>query len=367
MKIAFISTHITKEKKHGIGRYVFNILKEISKANHEIYLIDYERKEYLNKYCKKQIIIENKWPYFKFVLWNLFLLRKISKLKEKFDIVFNPCFVLNYFGEIKNFFPVVYDLIPLKYKERRFLEFILCKFLYKNVLEKSKKIITLSEYSKKDIVEYFKIDPQKIKVIYGAVDKRFKIIESKRKLERIQKKYNLPRKFVLTVNFAHPRKNTKNLLEAYSKFFKMINVPLVIIGEKEWGYERVINLWKKLKLGEKVRFIFSVPDEDLVAIYNLAEVFIYPSFYEGFGLPVIEAMACGCPVITSNLSSLPEVGGKAAFYVNPYSVKDIAGALEKVLRNKNLRKKMIREGRKQAKRFSWENSVKELLKIFKEV
>ena len=162
-----------------------------------------------------------------------------------------------------------------------------------------------------------------------------------------------------------PRKNIARLIEAFSKIKNEIQ--LVIVGKKGWLYEEILETPKKLEIADRVKFLDFVTDEDLPIFYKNAMCFVLPSLYEGFGLPVLEAMQYGCPVITSNVSSLPEAGGDAALYVDPLNVDDIKKNLDLIINNSELRKKLIKKGYEQAARFSWEKTAKETLKVLTEL
>ena len=163
-----------------------------------------------------------------------------------------------------------------------------------------------------------------------------------------------------------PRKNIVRLIEAFSKM-KNKDLDLVIVGKKGWQFEEILSAPKKFEASSRVKFLHDVSDEDLPSFYQNALFFILPSLYEGFGFPVLEAMQYSCPVITSNVSSLPETGGDAALYIDPESVLDITSKMEKLANDENLRKEMIEKGKKQVAKFSWEKTAKETLKVLEEV
>lgn len=241
----------------------------------------------------------------------------------------------------------IHDLTFIKYPKTH------TKYLvsvHKRHLNRAKKyadrIIAVSQSTKKDLVDYG-IPETKIKVIYEAASPIFKPVNP----AIVKKKYGL-KSYFLSVGTLEPRKNISRLIQAYLAF--KTNIQLVIIGKFGWG--------ETYQNQAGIKFIGFVPDEDLVGLYSGAKAFIYPSLSEGFGLPVLEAMACGCPVITSNTSSLPEVGGNAAIYVNPNNLQEIAEALRSVGKL-NLKQKSLQ----QAKKFSWEKTARETLTVYQEV
>jgi glycosyltransferase involved in cell wall biosynthesis len=178
----------------------------------------------------------------------------------------------------------------------------------------------------------------------------------------------LPEQFILSLGTIEPRKNLASLLEAYRVLRNQgSDLGLVIVGKKGWLYEGFFHRLRELGLENEVLFTGFVPDEDLPAICSAAELFVFPSLYEGFGLPVLEAMACGAPVITSNVSSLPEVAGNAALLVDPASVRELTEAMAAVLQDEELRTSLQSKGPKQAARFSWEKAARETLAVYQSV
>lgn len=227
----------------------------------------------------------------------------------------------------------------------------------------SKKIITISENSKKDIIKYLRISPQKIEIISPAVSAHFS--RNKIKDFGIFIKLGVAKnKYILAVSSLDPRKNFKRLIEAYSLL--QTDIPLVIVGAegKVFAKEKPMQL-----LNNEKDLIFTgyINDNDLFALYKFAAFFVYPSLYEGFGIPPLEAMASGCATIVSNISSLPEVCGNASLYVDPESVESIKQALLMLLNNKDLKKELEAKGEKQVKKFSWYNSAQKLMDIVNEM
>ena len=212
------------------------------------------------------------------------------------------------------------------------------------------------------------MDPKKIEVIYEGYDKQKFRVDV---LVNSLKHFNLvPKSYFLFVGTVQPRKNLERLIKAFSR---QPDDYLVIVGQKGWLSDEIYNLPKKQwiedersSLAGKVKFLGYVPDEDMPAIYTGAIALTFPSLFEGFGLPILEAQACGCPVITSNVSSMPEVAGKGAVYVDPYSIDDIVKGMVRVKSHES-RVKLIRAGFENVKRFSWEKCAMETLKVLEEV
>jgi glycosyltransferase involved in cell wall biosynthesis len=232
--------------------------------------------------------------------------------------------------------------------------------------DKANRILTISENSKKDIVTQFSIPSEKITVTPLAAASEFRPLPTD-KTDEIRQRYGLGR-FILTVGTIEPRKNLIRLLEAFALLKKGGNsIKLIHAGPFGWLNEEVKHTITTLGLQDSVRFLGRVPLDDLVGLYNMADLFVFPSLYEGFGLPVLEAMSCGCPTITSNISSLPEVAGDAAILVDPYKIDTLAAAIDEVLNDRNLSKKMRASGLERSKLFSWQRCAQETLAVYHQV
>ncbi len=229
-------------------------------------------------------------------------------------------------------------------------------------------IIAVSQSTKEGVVNLLGISPQKIRVVPMAVASRFKVVEDEALKESIRRRYGLPPRFFLFVGLLNPRKNGERLIRAYHRLRSKMALPhkLVFVGGKGWLYRNVLAQVEELGLEKEVIFTGYVADEDLPLIYNVAEALVYPSVYEGFGLPILEAMACGAPVITSNVSSAPEVAGGAALLVDPYNVEQLAEVMYKVASQADLRAYLTRRGLKRARDFSWEKTALKTLAVYEE-
>jgi glycosyltransferase involved in cell wall biosynthesis len=270
-------------------------------------------------------------------------------------------------SRIKSVF-TLHDLIFRLYPEthkplnRWFLTLMMPRFL-----QAAGAVIAVSEHTKRDAMEFYGIDEAKIHVIYEGVDSRFRPAPVQA-MTRVRQAYNLPERFILSLGTIEPRKNLSSLLEAYRVLRDQgSELGLVIVGKKGWLYEGFFHRLRELGLEDEVLFTGFVPDGDLPAICSAAELFVFPSLYEGFGLPVLEAMACGAPVITSNVSSLPEVAGDAALLVDPASVRELTEAMAVVLEDEELRTSLQSKGPRQAAKFSWERAARETLAVYQSV
>jgi glycosyltransferase involved in cell wall biosynthesis len=235
--------------------------------------------------------------------------------------------------------------------------------------KRAKLIITVSHYIKNKIVRCLKVPANKIRVIYHGVSKHFYPNKDKLLIKRITGKYGIMGPYILFVGTFHKNKNLIRLLEAFKHLKISTKLPhrLVLAGGKGGLYEDVLDSIVKFELTELVYLPEYISDEDLPILYNGADSFVFPSLFEGFGMPVLEAMACGTPVITSNLCSLPEVVGDAALRIDPYSTDSIAEGIYKVLSDSRLYNELVSRGLERAKQFSWEKTAKETLNVYREL
>jgi glycosyltransferase involved in cell wall biosynthesis len=287
---------------------------------------------------------------------------------------FDPFFrTLPFFKKYKTVI-TVHDLTPLIFP-KEFPAGIRGKAVWqvqRLALQKADAIITDSNSSKKDIIKYARVPAEKVWVVYLAAGEEFRKLEAGDWELEIKKRYALPDRFALYVGDATWNKNLPRLIQA----IEQVGIPLVMVGRAlvETNFDKT-NPWNRdlVKVQEiasenkKIIRLGFIPTEDLVKIYNLATVFVMPSIYEGFGLPVLEAMACGCPVVAGNTSSLPEICDKATIMVDPYKTDDIARGIKEVLDNKLVRAALQKKGLAQAKKFSWKKTAKETIDVYRKV
>ena len=231
------------------------------------------------------------------------------------------------------------------------------------------RVLTVSESSKRDILRFVDAEPSKIDVIYNAYDERFGVEPKEEDVVRVRERFQLHDEFVLYAGNVKPHKNLERLIDAFHLVRKrgLDHLKLVLIGDDISKYAALRRAVHRHQLHNYVRFLGYVPEETLAVMYRLAGVFVFPSLYEGFGLPPLEAMASGTPVVTSNVSSLPEVAGDAAMLVDPYDPEAIADGIYRVLTDESLRSEMRRKGLERARQFSWEQSVRRVRDIYGEV
>lgn len=281
------------------------------------------------------------------------------------DVFFTPTHYAPRFSPI----PTVISIMDLSYIH--YPQLFNKKDLYqlenwtKYSAQNAKIVLTISEASKRDIMAIYGIPQDRIVVTYPGIKESY---SNRIPMDVLQKTYHISGDYILFVGTLQPRKNIERLIEAFSRISSSHkDLSLVIVGKHGWQYEGILAAPKKYHVEEKVQFVSFVPDTDLGAFYTHARCFVLVSLYEGFGLPILEAMSYGCPVITSTVSSLPEAGGDAAVYVDPLSIEDIASKLTKVIDDEKLRKELIEKGYQQIKKFSWEKTARETLQVLEQV
>ncbi len=305
---------------------------------------------------------------FKRVYFENFALANYFK-KNQFNLYHSTSYVLPISWKYTSVL-TVHDLIALDYpefchtKNRTYF-----KFYLPLSIKKATKIIAVSNTIKKDIIKHFNIPDNKIEVIYHGISKRFKKVTESKVLNKVQEKYRLPEKFILFVGNIEPKKNLVRLLMAYNQLKKNNNIEhkLVIIGKKAWKYKSVFKTLKVLKLDNDTFFPGYIPENDLPVFYSLADLFVFPSLYEGFGSPPLEAMACETAVLVSNTGALPEITGGKCLQVDPYSVDDLANGMNLLIHDVKLRQETIEKGKKWVNQFTWEKTTKSTIKIYNEL
>jgi len=230
------------------------------------------------------------------------------------------------------------------------------------------QVIALSEYARSDIIDTYRVSPEKVSVIPLAAPAHFRPINDEQELQRVRQTYGIEGDYILSVGAIQPRKNLSRLVAAYSRLRRANpegKLPrLVLVGKCAWLYDETLRTIKELEVSNSVVLTGYVPEADLPALYSGALCFVYPSYFEGFGLPPLEAMKCGAPVIVGNKTSLPEVVGDAGLLVDPFEVDDIAAAIEKVISDSNLRAQLRVKGLERAKLFDWRETARQTLAVY---
>jgi glycosyltransferase involved in cell wall biosynthesis len=381
MKILFDNQIFKAQKYGGISRYFselfsyFNTTKDIK---YEVPIRDTENEYLINlpSFSKENLSKKS------FLKPNSKIKRKIIKIIELFDKnsninlvkkalqkqdfdIFHPTYYSPYFLKYlkdKPFVLTVHDMIHEIYPQYFKFDFGKTAKYKKKLIERATKIVAISENTKKDIVKYYNVPEEKIRVIYHGntlkpnANKQIKIP-------------NLPKNYILFVGARGLYKNFTFFIESIAELLNIDkDMNIVVAGgysNKNDFSKKEINLFEKLKIKEQI-FQYSIDDDSLAYLYQNAICFVFPTLYEGFGIPVLEAFACGCPIVLSNTSSLPEVGGNAAIYFDPYNKNDMFEKVNKVVYDEILRKEMTAKGQIQLKKFSWEKTAIETIQIYKE-
>lgn len=245
------------------------------------------------------------------------------------------------------------------------------RYVVPRVVKKSKKIITVSHFEKERIKNFFGFpeSDNRLVAIYNGVGEHFHPVEDESFLKRVKEKYHLPEKYAFFLGNTDPKKNTKGVLQAFSKYLRDGNEPmkLVMLDYEKNALDSLLSEIGDKDLINHIHLTGYVINTDLPAIYSLCSIFLYPSLRESFGIPMLEAMRCGCPVITSNTSSMPEVSGGAASIVDPYNADEITAAMKKIVTDDNYRKQLIADGFVQSEKFSWYSMAEDVLKLYKEI
>ena len=364
-----IDARLLEKKMTGVGRYLFNILKHIPKVDTEndYFLFSYGGLPQWENAAIKSVStfrFAPKGVFQKIIspVWLNFVLPKYLE-KYKINLFFSP----NHFLPLKKLksksIIVVHDVFhkvhpnfhPFYY--RKYVDFFLPRSM-----KNSDLIITISESSKKDIIKFYKVPETKIKVIYEAASETFRprnlTLEQK---EKIKAKYHLPDRFILYTGVIEERKNIEGIIKIADLLKDKTKTPILLFGRIGHHGKKYL---KEIRKRTNIQYKGFVEGKDLPYIYNLAAIFLFPSFYEGFGLPVLEAMQSGLPVVTSNTSSLPEILGEEGIMHNPKDYEGFARGIIKLLDNKDFYDKIKKQGIRQAQNFSWQKTTREVVKIF---
>jgi glycosyltransferase involved in cell wall biosynthesis len=363
----------------GLGRYtkeiVDNILRMDSENNYVIFLSPENYDLFsTEKENVKKVLVKSRW-----YSWSEQIIFPWQIRKEKLDLMHFTHFNAPILSAVK-FIVTIHDLILTKFPIQRAsllpplyykIKYLAYKFVISMAVSRSKKIIAVSEFTKKDIEKKFKVKKDKIRVIYeGVSDLVLNEEEDRESDKKVLKKYNIgDTRYLLYVGNAYPHKNLESLLDIFKKIKKDFpSLLLVLVGKEDYFYKRIKKHAKSLDLSnEDVIFADYVSDKDLASLYRNALAYVFTSLYEGFGLPPLEAMAYNCPVVSSNQASLPEVLGEAALYFDPYNNIDVYEKLNKIIKNKHLRRELVEKGKTQITDYHWFASAHSTYKLYLEV
>lgn len=346
--------------KAGTSTYIRELVKALSSR------IELIKLSYDHKFARSNKILRKIDAVRRDVFWIQNKLPYLAQ-KENAEILHCPAMM----GPINCKIPTIVTILDLYIKRNNkafpFWQRNIMKRAFPKLVENSSGFIAISNFTKQEFLECFpKVPEKRVRVTWLGVNEIFKPVE-KNILQEFNKKICFDRPFLLTVSTIEPRKNLKRLLIAFASIKDKIPHNLVLTGSYGWKSRDLFDLVKKLKVSHRIKFIGYIPLVELPFLFNLADAFLYPSLYEGFGLPPLEAMACGCPVLTSNISSLPEVVGDAAITVNPHCVEEISDGILTLVNDKEKKEALSKKGLTRAKMFSWEKCAQETIKAYSEM
>lgn len=352
------------DERQGIGIYTKNLMDHLLRLDTKNeYVLFYRTAEFLGRYAQCKHVREKLVQAPNKLIWDQIMI-PLEARREGVDIILHTKFtaplltcrktVMVLHGSEWFVYPRAYKLLDRNYI--RIMMPLYCK--------KATRIIANSDFTKSDFVNILGISKENIRTIYFGVHPRFRRLDNLGPLERTREKFQLPEKFILCVSSkVYAGKCIGTLITAFSKIHTSIAHKIVIAGKTPDVGATECRLIEQLGLGDKILFTGWVPHDDLVAFYNLADVFVFPSLYEGFGIPIIEAMACGCPVIASRAGALPEIAGDAALLFDPVNADELAEAMRRVLREETLRINLREKGMVRSKAFTWEKCAEDTLEV----
>jgi len=375
MKIGIEGQRLFRQKKHGMDMVALELIRNlqaIDKKNDYVIFVKNDVDHCLKSTPNFNIVEVASAPY---PIWEQINLPAAAK-KAHCDLLHctsNTAPVFTSMPLIVTLHDIIYmeSLSVLKKGFTSYQKFgnMYRRYVVPQVVRKSARIITVSEFEKKRIGDFFHVDDHKLRAIYNGVSAHFKPITDKEYLNEIKAKYQLPDKFFFFFGNTDPKKNTPGVLKALSLFLNSSDekIPLVMLDFDRTELSKIINEIGDPKLQDYIKLTGYVPNGELPALYALSTIFLYPSLRESFGIPMLEAMACGIPVITSNTSSMPEVGGNAALFIDPFKPEEITAAIKKLLSDPSLCETLIRNGFDNAQRFSWNIMAENVLNLYQEI
>ena len=363
----------------GIGRYTRNLIRALAQLDTENQYILFVAGgwgegdglgPWPDSFQVRAIPLSDRWVH---ILWQrLRLPVPVQSITGALDLFHSPDFVLPPTGRTPSIL-TVHDLSFLRVPQffvpgfREYLERAVSR-----AVDRAACILADSESTRVDLMQLMAVEPERVTVLYPGVEPRFRPVKEADMLAAVRARYDLPGRFILGLSTVQPRKNFDGLIEAFRRLLarsadgpEIADLHLVIAGGKGWMYEDTLALVKRAGLEGRVHFPGFVAEADLPALYCLAGAFAFPSWYEGFGLPVLEAMACGTPVVAADNSSLPEVVGEAGLLVDAGDPDALSEALGRLLRDEALQGRLFRAGLDQARRFTWEEAAQQLLHVYK--
>jgi len=362
-----IDARLVYYSQAGIGQYILHLINGLAEIDHENeYVILQSRKDDTTILSQPNFRRVSLWTPSHHRLERLSL--NVELMRLGLDVLHSPDFIPPHRPSCKSVI-TVHDLAFLLYPHFLTKESARYYGHIDQAVSWTDHIIAVSNSTKRDTIEHLGVPEDKITVVYEATNPIFCPIDRDQACQQVRDRYGVDAPFVLFVSTVEPRKNVPTLLQAFRQLRECYHqdVQLVLAGGKGWLIEDVYSLIGELNLDGQIHIIGQVPSDDLLSLYNAAELLAHPAFYEGFGLPPLEAMACGLPTIVSNVASLPEVVGDAALLIDPHDVNELTVAMWRVLTDQELNHEMRGKGLRQAQRFSWTRAAQETLDIYRKV
>jgi len=365
LRIAVNTRLLLKNRLEGIGWFSYEILKRITQNHPEhefIFIFDraYDPSFIFSDNVKAVVVGPQARHPFLFYAWFEYSIPKVLK-KYNIDLFFSPEALLPLKTDIPSI-AVVHDISFEHYPmDTPFITQKYNKWILPRLTKVAKQIITVSEFSKQDIIEHYKVPENKIDVVYNAAKENFKP-STEEEVQITRDKYSEGKPYFLYVGALNPRKNIVSLFKAYDKLCEEngYDTKLVVVGNKMYWTKEIENTYKQMKYKDQVIFLGHLNTDELNSIYGAAIALAYISYFEGFGIPIVEAFRSHCPVITSNVTSMPEVAGDAAILINPFNIEEITSAMKQLFESDELRTSLIKNGCEQVKKFSWDVSAEKL-------
>lgn len=365
MNIGIDGSRITTADRTGVDGYTYNLINSLGKVDNQNKYIIYFNKipQYFD--ISHPSIVTRYIPLTRF--WTQIRLAFECLIKPP-EILFVPAHTIPVIRRPKvKTIVTIHDLgAEFLAEYHQFPQKIYLNWSTKYVAKNATHIIAVSENTKKDLIKQFKVNPKRISIVHEAVNTDIFYPRNNTEIENVRKEFGLTKPYLLFVGTIQPRKNLLALIKAFSKI-KNKNIDLVLAGKPGWLCEEIYQAPEKFGVENRVKFLGYVPEEKLPALYSGAQIFTFPSLYEGFGLPLLEAMATGLPVLTSNSSAMPEVSGGNALLVNPKKIESISSGLNYLLSSPLKRQKLRKNGFEWVKNFTWEKTALETIAVFEKV
>lgn len=351
----------------GPGTYTIELVNRLVRLGGHEYVLLYpsDVKARIDASARSSAVKEVQTDRRRGIVWDQVLLPPLAR-RESIDVLFSPFMSIPVRGKFKKVFTIhgaERYVVPGMLRADQYLRWM---FMDKVLVRSSDRIIAVSETMAREYCKATGCDPAKVRSIPLGVSENFGVVQDRRALDATRQKFGLPEHFILFVGRIFPNKNFGNLLRAFARIVGEIPHKLIVAGGVRWKFESDLALVGQLGLRDRVQFLDFVKSDELVHLYNMATCFVYPSFYESFGLAQVEAMACGCPVVAANTGALPEIAGDAAVFCNPQDPADIASAIVRLTTDPNFREGQVAKGLARARLYTWDRCARETLQVLAE-